>query len=86
MDDATRRVTRLENEIVETRADLSETIDAIQHRLAPSTLAANAADRVRHTALVEQLRANLLPISAVGTGVAAWLVSRRMERPRHSHH
>ncbi len=78
MDDETRRVTQLENELAETRVELSGTIDAIQERLTPSSLAATAADRVRRSTVVETVRANILPISAVGAGVAAaWLAIRR---------
>lgn len=87
MDDETRRVSELENELAETRVELSETIEAIQERLAPSALAANAADRVRHSAVVEKVRANLLPITAVGAGIAAaWVAMKRDAHVRERHH
>jgi hypothetical protein len=83
MDDETRRVVELEDEIAQTRVELGGTIEAIQDRLAPSTIAATAADRVRQSAVVEKIRANVLPITAVGAGVgAAWLASRLDGRRR----
>lgn len=56
MDDTPRRVTnepdadrttQIRGEIEHTREEMSETIDAIQEKLRPSTIAANATDRVR---------------------------------------
>ena len=76
MDDQTRRVSQLEDEIADTRVELSETISAIEERLAPSTLAAEAKERIR-TTTADKLRANALPLSAVAAGaVAAWLAAK----------
>ena len=76
MDDQTRRVSQLENEIAETRVELSETIGAIEERLAPSNIAAEAKERIR-TTTAEKLRANALPLSAVAVGAAAaWIAAK----------
>jgi hypothetical protein len=77
MDDETRRVVELEGEIAQTRVELNGTIEAIHDRLTPTAIAASATDRVRRSAFIEMIRANVLPLTAVGTGVgAAWLASR----------
>ncbi len=73
-------------DIERTRGDMSETIDAIQDRLRPSTIASNAAANVRETAsarmrdvadseMVHDLRANPIPAAMVGVGVLglAWM-------------
>jgi ElaB/YqjD/DUF883 family membrane-anchored ribosome-binding protein len=44
---AARRTAEIRSDIERTRADMSETIDAIQDRLRPSTLASQAKDTVR---------------------------------------
>ena len=77
MDDETRRVVAIEAELAQTRVELSETIGAIEERLTPSNLAASAADRVRDSAPMAWVRANMLPITAVGAGaVAAWVAAK----------
>ena len=90
MDDETRRVGELQAEIAETRVELSETIEAIQERLTPSNIVANATDTVRHAAtekvrdmtdnsFVDAIRANPIPSAMIGIG-AAWLYfTRRSE-------
>ena len=45
-----RRTRQIREEIEQTREDMSETVNAIQDRLRPSTMASNAAERVRETA------------------------------------
>jgi hypothetical protein len=83
MDDETRRVGKIEAEIAETRVELSETIEAIQQRLAPANLVANATESVRHAAtekvrqmadnsFMDTVRANPIPAAMIGIG-AAWL-------------
>jgi hypothetical protein len=49
-EDSARTVRELRSEIAQTRADMSETIDAIQEKLRPGHIAAVAADRVRNAA------------------------------------
>jgi hypothetical protein len=45
-----RRTQQIRHEIDQTRADLSETIDAIQHRLKPANMVATATDSVKSAA------------------------------------
>lgn len=49
-EDSARTVRELRSEIAQTRADMSETIDAIQEKLRPGHIAATAADRVKDAA------------------------------------
>jgi hypothetical protein len=78
-----KRTRELRAEIERTREDMSETVDAIQERLRPGNIAANAAESIRETAsestrdLVESepvmyVRANPIPIALIGAGLA-WL-------------
>ena len=56
MDDTSGRVTddertrEIRDEIEETRVEMAETIDAIQEKLKPRNIVANATDRVKHAA------------------------------------
>jgi hypothetical protein len=83
------RTDEIRAEIEQTREDLSETVDAIQDRLRPSTIASNAADRVKESAMntardvaesdsVMYVRANPIPTAMVGIGIVGltWLVTR----------
>lgn len=83
MDDETRRVGEIEADIAETRLEMSETIDAIQERLTPSNIVANATESMREAAtekvrqmtdnsFVDTIRANPVPSAMIGLG-AAWL-------------
>lgn len=76
----------LREEIEATREDMSETVNAIQDRLRPGTIASNAADSLRDAAAdttrdivesepVQYVRANPVPTAMVGIGLAglAWL-------------
>ena len=80
------RTREIRAEIEQTREDMSETVNAIQERLRPGNIAANAADSVRHAARervrdvadsdsVQYVRANPIPTAMVGIGVAGlvWL-------------
>jgi hypothetical protein len=49
-EDSARAALELRSEIAHTRADISETIDAIQEKLRPGHIAAAAADRVKQAA------------------------------------
>jgi ElaB/YqjD/DUF883 family membrane-anchored ribosome-binding protein len=73
-------VTRVE--IERTRADMSETVDAIQDRLSPQNLKEQAKDRVKEatvgkaqeagSGIVETIRQNPLPAALTGIGLG-WL-------------
>lgn len=84
MDDTTRRVGEIEADIAVTRVELSETIEAIQERLTPSNIVANATETMRHAAtekvrqmtdnsFMDTVRANPVPSAMIGIG-AAWLL------------
>ena len=53
--DTARRTREIEGDIEHTRAELSETIDALQEKLRPSNLVSDATDRVK-TATTEKVR------------------------------
>ena len=84
------RTREIRAEIEQTREDLSETVNAIQDRLQPSTLASNAVDSVKDAArerfrdiadteTVRYVRANPMPTAMIGIGLAglAWLAFGR---------
>jgi Protein of unknown function (DUF3618) len=84
------RTREIRAEIEQTREDLSETVNAIQDRLQPSTLASNAVDSVKDAArerfrdiadteTVQYVRANPMPTAMIGIGLAglAWLAFGR---------
>ena len=54
-DDVDARTRQIRGEIEETRVELTETIDAIQEKLTPRNIVANATDRVK-TAATERVR------------------------------
>jgi Protein of unknown function (DUF3618) len=54
-DDVDKRTREIREEIADTRGELSETVDAIQEKLKPRNLAADAAERVK-TATTERVR------------------------------
>lgn len=84
------RTREIRADIEQTREDLSETVNAIQDRLQPSAMAANAVESVKEAArqrigdiadtdAVQYVRANPLPTAMIGIGVAglAWLAFGR---------
>ena len=83
-------VTRME--IERTRADMGETVDAIQQRLSPENLKEQAKDRVREatvgkaqgagSSIVETIRANPLPAALTGIGLSWLFVSGRRQSQR----
>ena len=92
MDDKTRRVDQIEAEIAETRVEMSETIEAIQERLSPSNIVANATETMRQAAsekvrqmtdnsFMDTVRANPIPAAMIGIG-AAWLYFRGKSESR----
>lgn len=85
-EDTEIRTAEIRAEIEETRGQMSETVNEIQDRLRPSTIASNAAESVRSTVSettrdiaesesVQYVRANPVPTAMVGIGLAglAWL-------------
>lgn len=87
-------VTRVE--IERTRADMSETVDAIQERLSPQNLKDQAKDKVKEatvgkaqeagTGIVDTIKANPLPAALTGLGLGWLLMSARQQnqaRPRY---
>ncbi len=80
-------VTRVE--IERTRADMSETVDAIQDRLSPQNLKEQAKDRVKEatvgkaqeagSGIVNTIKANPLPAALTGIGLGWLLVSARQQ-------
>ena len=91
------RTVEIRAEIDRTREDLSETVDAIQDRLKPSSLASSAADRVKQATsetmheLAESdtahyVNENRLPIAMIGVGIAGaiWLSTRGDGRAHHT--
>jgi hypothetical protein len=80
-------VTRVE--IERTRADMSETVDAIQERLSPQNLKEQAKDRVKEatvgrarearSGIVDTVRANPLPAALTGIGLGWLLMSARQQ-------
>lgn len=90
------RTREIREEIESTREEMSETVNAIQDRLRPSTIASQAADSVKEAAKekardvaesdsVMYVRSNPIPTAMVGIGIAglAWLALGGNEaRPR----
>jgi hypothetical protein len=87
------RTRAIRAEIEQTREDMSETVNEIQDRLSPSTIAANAVDTVKDAArdrvhdvadseTVRYVRANPIPTTMIGIGVMglAWLAFGRGAR------
>ncbi len=85
-------VTRVE--IERTRADMSETVDAIQERLSPQSLKEQARDKVREatvgkaqeagSGIVDTIKANPLPAALTGIGLGWLLMSARQQNPAHT--
>lgn len=95
MDDETRRVEEIEQEIADTRVELVETVEAIQERLTPSNIVSNATESVRQAAsekvrqmtdnsFMDTVRANPIPSAMIGIG-AAWLYFKGRSNPRDSY-
>ena len=78
-------------EIERTRADMSETVDAIQERLSPQNLKEQAKDRVKEatvgrardarSGVIDTVRANPLPAALTGIGLGWLLMSARKQSP-----
>src|SRR5690349_4940474 len=90
MDDTSRRVEEIRGDIKETREEMSETIEAIQDKLRPSHVVAQATDRVKQAtresmremtdSATETARDAMahpsIPIAMIGIGTA-WLIASR---------
>lgn len=89
------RTREIRAEIEHTRGELSETVNAIQERLSPGNIAANAAETVKTAARdkardiaesesVQYVRANPIPTAMVTIGIAglAWLAFGGREASR----
>ena len=72
----TPTVEEIRLQIEDTRAEMSETIDAIQTRISPSSLASQAKDT-----FLQRLRQNPGPVTLIGAG-AAGVLSYLVNRPR----
>ena len=90
------RTREIRAEIEQTRGELSETVNAIQERLSPGNIAANAAESVKTVARdkardiaesdsVQYVRANPIPTAMVTIGIAglAWLALKGRESNRY---
>ena len=66
--DSARRARRIEGEIAETRAELSETIDALQEKLRPGNLVSDATEKVK-TATTEKVKSMADTASETAQGV-----------------
>lgn len=90
MDDSSRRVEELRGDIEETREEMSDTLGAIQEKLRPSHIVAQATDRVKQATIegvrdmtesaTETARGAMsnraIPLAMIGLG-AAWLWMER---------
>ena len=91
------RTREIRAEIAQTREEMSETVNAIQDRLSPRTIASNAAESVKQAASerardiaesdsVQYVRSNPVPSAMVGIGIAglAWLYFGGRDVPAYS--
>jgi hypothetical protein len=99
MDDTSRRVEELRSEIEGTREEMSETIDAIQEKLRPSHIVAQATDRVKQatiegvremkdsatTTARDAISGNAVPLAMIGLGAAWLLINRTSHRDDYSY-
>jgi ElaB/YqjD/DUF883 family membrane-anchored ribosome-binding protein len=89
-DEGVDEVVATRAEIERTRADMSETVDAIQERLSPENLKEQAKDRVKEatvgraqeagSGIVKTIRANPLPAALTGIGLGWLFVSGKRQR------
>jgi hypothetical protein len=99
MDDTSRRVEELRSDIEETRDEMSETIGAIQDKLRPSHIVAQATDRVKQATMEgvrdmtqsatdtarDAMSSRAIPLAMIGLG-AAWLLMERTADSRSESH
>jgi gas vesicle protein len=88
------RTKELRADIEQTREELSETVNAIQERLRPANVMANAKETVKNAALdrardvaesepVQYVRSNPLPVAMIGIGLAGVAILAFGDRGRH---
>lgn len=80
--DANKRPADIEEDIARTRAELSETLDALERKLAPRQLLEKGVDMLRDSVdgnfakVGETLRANPIPLALIAGGLGWFLLSR----------
>jgi hypothetical protein len=81
--DANKPLSEIEEDISRTRAELGETLDALERRLAPRQLLEKGVDMLRGSLdgnldrVGETLRANPIPLALIGAGIGWLLLSHR---------
>ena len=76
--DSERRAREIQGEIAHTRAELSETIDALQEKLRPGNIVSDATEKVK-TATTERVRS--MADTASGTAQGMWEEARQNPIP-----
>jgi Protein of unknown function (DUF3618) len=80
--DGDKPASEIEEDIARTRGDLSETLDALEHKLAPRQLLEKGVDMLRDSMdgnwsqVTETIRANPVPLALIGAGLGWLLLSR----------
>jgi hypothetical protein len=80
--DGDKPLSEIEGDIAQTRAELGETLDALERKLAPRQLLEKGVDMLRGSMdenfdrLGETLRANPIPLALIGAGIGWLLLSR----------
>jgi hypothetical protein len=86
--DADKPLGEIEEDIAQTRADLAETLDALERKLAPRHLLEKGVDMLRGSfdgeigRIGETVRANPIPLALIGAGIG-WLLLGRTGGPSH---
>lgn len=78
--DTARKTEEIRSEIAQTRADMSETIDAIQDKLRPGNIAAAATDRIRNA--TSRAARNVADAASDTANVASDVANATMRRTR----
>ncbi|MDB5405636.1 MAG: hypothetical protein JWL84_548 [Rhodospirillales bacterium] len=80
--DSNKPLSEIEDDIAKTRAELGETLDALERKLAPRQLLEKGVDMLRGSMdgnfeqVGETLRANPIPLALIGAGIGWLLLSR----------
>jgi hypothetical protein len=83
--DGDKPLSEIEEDIAQTRAELGETLDALERKLAPRQLLEKGVDMLRGSMdgnfdrMGETLRANPIPLALIGAGIGWLLLSRGRE-------
>lgn len=78
--DSDRRTREIQGEIAHTRAEMSETIDALQEKLRPGNLVSGATDKVK-TATTERVRSMADTASGSAQGMAQGMIEGARQNP-----